>query len=223
MGSKEKGYQLGILGGMGPLATATLYTNIVKKTSAKCDQEHIEMVILNKCSIPDRTRAILYNEESPLDKLNEGIEELITLGCKYFIMPCNTAHSFKSGFKNLDKITFIDMIDEAVSKLSKKEKDYIVLCTNGTREVNVYNAPFLKYPNADIQNKVMDIITKTKAGLDQYDALVSVIKDVSGNVLLACTELSIYFDRLKEEHFKYDVDDAMDILINKTIMLCKGK
>lgn len=216
----KKGYQLGILGGMGPLATATLFEKIVLRTKASCDQDHIQMVVLDKASIPDRTRAILYNEPSPLPKLNEGIEELISLDCKYFIMPCNTAHAFSKDFKNLDKIEFINMIEETKKKLSKSNQTFYVFCTDGTREVNVYDAPFLKYPDKDTQKKVMDIITRTKAGSDEFENLVKLIKEFNNNVLLACTELSIYFDKIYKmdrsgKEFKNIlIEDAMDILID---------
>lgn len=215
---KLSNYKVGILGGMGPLATVTLYERIVNRTKANFDQEHIEMVILNKCSIPDRTLALTKGQKDPLPYLNEGINELISLGCKYFVMPCNTAHAYKDRFNNLDKIIFIDMIEETKQYLSKLSKDIYVFCTNGTREVNIYNAPYLKYPNISLQDDIMDIITKTKAGINKIDDLVKLIKIVNKPVLLACTEFSIYYDRLKELK-DIEVYDAMEILVNKIIEL----
>ena len=111
-------------------------------------------------------------------------------------MPCNTAHAFSKDFKNLDKIEFINMIEETKKKLSKSNQTFYVFCTDGTREVNVYDAPYLKYPDKDTQKKVMDIITRTKAGSDEFENLVKLIKEFNNNVLLACTELSIYFDKI---------------------------
>ena len=211
-------YKVGILGGMGPLATVTLYDRIVQRTKASCDQEHIEMVVLNKCSIPDRTKALTENGIDPLPYLNEGIDDLIKLGCKYFIMPCNTAHAFKKGFKNLDKISFIDMIDETINYLSKLKKDVYAFCTNGTRKVNVYNASFLKYPDIIYQDKIMNVVTNTKAGMDEFDNLLKLIRLVNKPVLLACTEFSIYYDRLKKID-DIEVYDAMEILVNKVLTL----
>lgn len=49
---------LGVIGGMGPLATQVFYKRIIDRTEAACDQEHIDMIILNHASMPDRTAAI---------------------------------------------------------------------------------------------------------------------------------------------------------------------
>ncbi len=215
---EKVGYKLGILGGMGPAATSKLFQRIIDKTTASSDQEHIEMVILNKCSIPDRTKALLNHEESPIDKINEGIEELIKLNCEYFIIPCNTAHAYKKEFKNLDKIKFIDMIDNSIDYVHNLQEEAVVLCTNGTRKVNVYNDPLLTYPDDKTQDKVMEIVTNIKAGLDQREELNKIIKDLDKNVLLACTELSIYYGNLNSNHY---ILDSMELLIDKIIEICK--
>lgn len=53
------GKKLGIIGGMGPLATVKLFEMIVLMTRAKSDQEHIHILVDNNTSIPDRTDYIL--------------------------------------------------------------------------------------------------------------------------------------------------------------------
>lgn len=219
------GYSLGILGGMGPLATSTLYQRIISKTKVSCDQEHIEMVVLNKCSIPDRTKALLDNGENPIPKINEGINELISLGCRYFIIPCNTAHCFKKSFNNLDKITFIDMISETQKLLKGLEKKILVLCTDGTKKLDIYgNGLNVFYPESYFQAIIMNIITKTKAGEDAYFLLKKVILDFNNSpLLLACTELSIYYERLKKDSDLSNVViyDALEILAQRAIEECQ--
>lgn len=214
-------YKLGILGGMGPLATAKLFERIVKFTDAKCDQEHLEMVILNKSSIPDRTKAIFDNGLDPVFKINEGIDELINNNCEYFIIPCNTAHYFKERFNLQNKIIFIDMIDETLEYIKNNypNKKICLLGTTGTVKSNVYHADNISYPNEAFQGKIMDIIYKTKAGFNMLPLLQSIIDDKSYDIyLLACTELSIYSDSLKGSFL-----DAMDILVCATLKKCNVK
>jgi len=216
-------YKLGILGGMGPLATVKMYERIVNKTKAQFDQDHIEMVILNKCSIPDRTLALTQNGEDPLSYLNEGIEELIKMGCEYFAMPCNTAHAYAGRLQNLDKIKMINMIEETNKYFEKNQKKVVVFCTNGTREVNVYQGPNFRYPDMKYQNAIMQIVTDTKSGKDCLEDLLKKIIEVNQPVLLAWTEFSIYYDRLKEleeELVGIEVYDAMEILIDAIIDKC---
>ena len=227
---EKKQYKLGILGGMGPEATSILFSKLVENVDAKNDQEHIECVVLNKCSIPDRTEALVNNGADPLPKLNEGINELIKLDCEYFLMPCNTAHSFKDGFENLDKIKFIDMVDTAknyVSDFCKDSGEEVTLfCTKGTTKADIYNSEYIAYPSEDVQNEVMDIITSVKSGNDESENLKELVIRENKPVMFACTELSIYYEELNQ-YFKENpignvtLFDTMDILINRAIELCK--
>ena len=213
-------YKLGILGGMGPEATCDLYKRIIKHTKSNCDQDHINAVILNKCDIPDRTKYLMDGIESPVDALNEGIEELIKLGCDYFIMPCNTAHAFVDQFKNLDKIKFINMIDCVKEEIRNKynDKKICVLCTKGTKLSKLYDGNLMYYPNN--QERIMNVVNNTKAGIDDTFNLQSVVDEESKNYdvfLLACTEISTYKDKIKTDKI---IIDAVDILVKNAILAC---
>ena len=213
-------YNLGILGGMGPSATASLYQRIIDHTVASCDQDHIKMVILNNCDTPDRTLALTKNGEDPLSYLNEGIKTLVSLGCEYFVIPCNTAHAFSNDFIMQDKIKFISMIEEVKKKLALYQgKKVCVLCTNGTRNTHIYDSPNLdiNYPNK--QDMVMRVVTNTKAGLDELEEMQKVIDEEKDYdiFLLACTELSLYKERLKTSRI---IIDAMDVLVESIIKAC---
>lgn len=213
-------YKLGILGGMGPEATCDLYKRIIKHTKSNCDQDHINAVILNKCDIPDRTKYLTDGINNPINALNEGIEELIKLGCDYFIMPCNTAHAFVDQFKNLDKIKFINMIDCVKEEIRNKynNKKICVLCTNGTKSSKLYDGNLMYYPNN--QEKIMNVVNNTKAGIDDTFNLQSVVDEESKNYdvfLLACTEISTYKDRIKTDKI---IIDAVDILVKNAILAC---
>ncbi len=219
-------YKIGILGGMGPMATAKLYEMIINHTDAACDQDHIEMVILNNCSIPDRTAAILNNGDDPVDKINQGIKTLEQLKCEYFVIPCNTAHYFKNRFI-MNNIKMIDMIEEALRFIKDNyvNPKVCVLCTNGTKESHVYETDTLLkigYPSVLNQAKVMEVIYQTKAGFHKLDLLNEIIEKEKDNFdifLFACTELSIYYDNY---HQNEDILDAMDIL-SKKVVIKSGK
>ena len=218
-------YKLGILGGMGPAATCDIYQRIINHTEAKCDQDHIKMVILNNSDIPDRTKALLENGLNPLPFINEGIKDLINLGCKYYIIPCNTAHAYADKFIQDERIEFINMIKETEKELSLKysDKKICILCTNGTRYSKVYENNNLKISYPYDQDKVMSVVTNTKAGFDSYNAIQEVIKEEEDKYdvfLIACTELSLYKDRLKTTK---TIIDAVDILVKASIIKCGKK
>ena len=56
--------KLGVIGGMGPEATAFFYEEVIKHTDASRDQEHLDMVIISQASMPDRTHAILTGDDA---------------------------------------------------------------------------------------------------------------------------------------------------------------
>ncbi len=87
--------KLGIIGGLGPMATSYFMRRIIELTDARTDQENIEMIIYNCPSIPDRTGYILgRSSESPLPKIEEIAHELEHQNVDYIAMPCITAHYF---------------------------------------------------------------------------------------------------------------------------------
>lgn len=106
---------LGVLGGVGPLATIYFADLVVKMTDAKTDQEHISMVILNHGAIPDRTDYILdHSKPNPLPVMIADAKKLQAAGCDYIVIPCNTAHYFYDEIqKNVD-IPIINIIEETV-------------------------------------------------------------------------------------------------------------
>jgi len=84
--------RLGILGGMGPAATAEFYRRLVEQTSASCDQEHIPVVIWGDPTVPDRSTSLMNRDDLPWEKLKAGILGLKSAGCNRIVIPCNTAH-----------------------------------------------------------------------------------------------------------------------------------
>ena len=59
-------YKLGVIGGMGPLATVNFYEKIVLNTDAHKDNEHINLIVLNHSTMPDRTKCIIENRKTEL-------------------------------------------------------------------------------------------------------------------------------------------------------------
>jgi aspartate racemase len=213
--------KLGILGGMGPLATCRFYASIVEATPAKSDQEHIEMVILNACHIPDRTAAILRGGESPLPYLLEGCKNLECQGCDAIAIPCNTSHYYFEELQNGCKTEILNMIELTAEKLENiKTKKVYLMATEGTVKTGIYQKYFDKKnieiisPTADETAEMMKVIYEVKAGMDpDLGKLSEIAKKKNILAVLGCTE----FSALKFEGF--DCIDAMEVLKNKILEL----
>lgn len=131
---------IGILGGMGPLATADLFAKIVRMTRASCDNEHIRIYIDNNARIPDRTAAILRGGADPVPEMMESLRKLEACGADCIIMPCNTAHYFLPVLQEQTKIPFISMLDETARACAARYpgKRAGILATRGTLESGLY-------------------------------------------------------------------------------------
>mgnify|MGYP000860539593 FL=1 len=86
-------YKLGVIGGMGPLATVNFYERVVLNTEAKCDNEHIDMIVLNHSTMPDRTKCIIENRKTEfLESIKKDFAILENIGVEAVAIPCNTSH-----------------------------------------------------------------------------------------------------------------------------------
>ena len=196
---------IGIIGGMGPMATADLFTRIINLTDAKKDSEHIHIIIDNNTKIPDRTSAILNGTESPLPYLIESANKLKDAGADFLIIPCITSHGFYDELiKNID-IPVLNIVEETAKYLkSISVRKSVLLATDGTRSTGVFGKIFdkyeieLLYPCETAQRSLMDVIYKgVKAGELNFDTstvnneLIKLCAEGAQTVILGCTELPL--------------------------------
>ena len=66
---KKENKTIGIIGGMGPLATVDLFGKIVNLCDCKTDLEHPRVLIDSNTNGPDRSPAILRGGPSPLSDM----------------------------------------------------------------------------------------------------------------------------------------------------------
>jgi len=136
---------IGILGGMGPEATAYFYELIIKHTRAEKDQDHIKVVIFSNPEIPPRTDAILETGPSPTPLLVEGFRRLREAGSDFVVMPCVTAHHFVQEVRKQVDLPLISLLDESV-KWAKEEIPEIrkagLIASTGTIKSRLFHDAF---------------------------------------------------------------------------------
>ena len=203
---------IGILGGMGPLATADLFRKIVTMTKAGCDNDHIRIYIDDNASIPDRTAAILSGGKDPTPIMADSLKKLEACGADCIIMPCNTAHYFLPRLQTMTEVPFLSML-EATAKTCASTfpgKTAAILATKGTLATGLYEealkAQGVSYlvPNADEQDALMRVIyegVKADAAPEAYRAdMEGVMKTLAARgadyFILGCTELPVAADLL---------------------------
>ena len=211
MSTQEK-KTIGILGGMGPLATADLFQKIVLLTKADTDREHIRVYIDSNANSPDRTAAILSGGEDPVPEMASALRHLEACGADCIIMPCNTAHYFLPRLQAMTKIPFLSILTAAAEacKAQFPGKTVGILATRGTLAANLYQealaqagVPYL-VPDAPAQDALMRVIydgVKAGKGPDSYRAdFLTVLEQMSAGgaevFLLGCTELPLAAEAL---------------------------
>ena len=219
-------YKLGVIGGMGPLATVNFYQRVVLNTEAKCDNEHIDMIVLNHSTMPDRTKCIIENRKTEfLESIKKDFVILENIGVEAVAIPCNTSHYFYDEFKKLTDLKIINMIEETILEVKKSGvKKISVFGTLGTLNSKVYEKYAKEYElevkdvsEADKQ-AVMYIIYNIKEtnNLDnkQFTDILNRYCDDETVGIIACTELSLL--DIPED---INTVDALNVLVKRSIEL----
>ena len=198
---------LGIIGGMGPLATAELFYHIISLTDTDSDTGHIHILINNNPKIPDRTKAILEGHDLPYPSILETAQTLERMGADILLLPCNTSHVYYERLCGQLKVPVINMIEEAAKHICELDlKKVGLLATTGTIKAGLYEKELEKcgiatlLPTERGQAEVMSIIYNgVKAGAQQYDtaALCHELREMMNkgaqSFILGCTELPVAF------------------------------
>ena len=134
----------GIVGGLGPMATAYLLQLIIDMTDAKTDQEHLDAIIFNRPGVPDRTAYILdHTKPSPVPMMADMAQKLEALGVCAIGTPCVTAHSVHEELQGCVKVPFIHMVQETAAYLKaagfKKAGIIVWLIIVIFQDHNLYN------------------------------------------------------------------------------------
>ncbi|SFC69176.1 aspartate racemase [Alkalibacterium subtropicum] len=164
MKNKEK--VIGVLGGMGPEATASFYRKVIRETKVQKDQDHFRTIIDSNPKIPDRTEAILYDGPSPVSEMVRTAKNLQQAGATVAVMPCITAHYFYSAIQNEVSIPIHHVLKGLNAYINEDYPDVDkigVLSTSATKETGLFQQHLLNkeivYPNAfEQENKVMRAI-----------------------------------------------------------------
>jgi len=225
---------IGILGGMGPEATAYFFNLIIKKTAAAKDQDHIPILIFNNPKIPPRTDALLGKGPSPTRLLREGARRLERAGADFIVMPCITAHAFLSPLRRAVKIPVLDIPEETVAWAKKKIprlKRVGLVASTGTVRSGLFHDAFgragvdIVAPTNREQKKVMEAIFGRggiKAGVTEgrpKRLILSVAKKLirrgAGAIIAGCTEVPLV---LKDEDIPVPLIEPLRIAAEASII-----
>src|SRR3989338_3388913 len=229
--AKMKKYKtIGILGGMGPAATADLYDRIIsifqKKFNAKYDKDFPEIAIIS-LPIPDIVED-LENEKLTLEMLIDAATRLELVGCDFIAIPCNSAHVYIDEIRKSVKINVISIIEE-VAKFCKSQNmaNVGLLATEFTRMNRLYDNAICQLDMSIINlgDEQQLILTKliisilsgeiNQSNKDKLWSLINYLKDRKADaIILGCTELPLLIGR---EYYYIQLIDTTHILAESCV------
>lgn len=224
---------IGIMGGMGPLASVDLQKKIILNTKAMSDAEHLPVLCDCNTRIPDRTRAILAGGEDPLPEMIRSARRLEAAGADVLLIACNTAHYYLEALEKQVDIPFLSMIDAALQEVQRRgAKKISILSTTGSYEIGLYQkgcrARSIAFTDPEEEDKalLMKVIYGVKGGkmhegLEKMAAFLKKEREKGVELfILACTELPIYFS---VNTFDASVLDATLALAREAICFAGGE
>lgn len=203
---------LGVLGGMGPLATVDFMHKVLLATPVGRDQDHVPMVVSCIPQVPDRTAAFRGEGESPLDAMIDCGRRLLAAGAQLVLIPCNTAHLWYDDLESALQIPMLHIVDAAledVQGLPDETRSVGLLATDATIASGLYvdrsprwgrNIRWLLPTALEMSECVSPGIEAVKAGRLGVGASLlgqaaqALVRRGAGAIILGCTEIPLVLD-----------------------------
>ena len=225
--------RLGVLGGMGPAASAEFMVRLVAQTPAKRDQDHIPTILWSDNTVPDRSTSMRNGDNKPLPYLLSGIQGLVSSGCNLIVIPCNTAHLW---FKEMEKqaswhariVHIVDSVADALRDVNVIDSKIGVMGTQATVELGLYQYRLNKLGWDCIVPTKLEMDTLVQPAIDliksgdmsrAYDMFMVVIDSLIARgataVVLGCTEIPLAVNQNRRD--AVPLINSIDSLVKSAI------
>ena len=201
---------VGILGGMGPEATADLFAKIIAHTPAEAEAEHLHVIIDSNPGIPSRQRAVEGRGPSPLPMMRESGRLLERAGAELILLPCVTAHYFLPELRRALGVPVLSILEEtaaAVLRELPRVRKIGLLSTAATARSRLFHDAFsapgveILVPRSHDSERTCEIIERIKtlnAGQDRThlkEGLLPVARGLISRgaeaLVAGCTEIPL--------------------------------
>lgn len=228
---RKENFTIGVLGGMGTYATIEFFKQYAEVFSANKEWERPRIIIDNRCTMPSRVRAYLYNENKDqlINEMSESIRYLIRMGGEFvkIVLLCNTSYLFLEDI--YEKIPeaegkIINLIEETVIRVKEDNiKDIYILGSEGTIDSGIYTNKLEQYgincmtPCNNEYKKLRMCIEAIKQNCIE-DSVIDIFSEFiykHENILLGCTELPILYNYCNIADSNKKIYNPAKIVINR--------
>ena len=165
---------IGVIGGMGPLATTDFLNKVIEEAHAAVDEDHVPLLISCDPRIPPRPAAILAGGESPLPRLLEIRNWLLNAGATALVMPSNTAHYWYDELTADCPVPFLSIVESGcleALRLAGAGASVGVVGTRATLATGLFDRELERHglvastpTEAELQRSLLPAIAAVKAG-----------------------------------------------------------
>lgn len=218
-----KDFIIGVLGGMGTYATLHLFEQYAEVFPAEKEWERPRIIIDNRCTMPSRVRAFLFNEkvDQLIDEMSDSMKHLVDIGCHRILLACNTSHLFLPGvYAKVPDLEnkVIHIIKNCVDEISNNGvKKVYLLASEGTIDSQIYQNAFAKksiectVPDQAEFSLLRDCIEAVKQNkyTDNIREIFLDLVNRYNTCILGCTELPILYEKYKNEIISDNIYDPL--------------
>lgn len=230
---------IGIIGGMGSYATLDFFHRLLLAFPAEKEWDRPRIIIDNRCTMPSRVRAILYDERKTeiRESLAESTRNLLASGATLLILACNTSHFFLEDiYKEVPNSQgkFINIIGSLGKKLEENYKDesFMLLASEGTLDSGIYQKylqPYnirIKMPSKNVYSVLRGLIEDVKQDRineSTTEKFIKLVQDLGEKrIIIGCTEFPAILARCKDDNrlIGYEMFDPLQAAIDDLQKLC---
>lgn len=204
---------IGVLGGMGTYATVHFFQQYADIFEAEKEFDRPRIIIDNRCTMPSRVRAFLYNEkvDELVDEMTDSMQNLVDSRCTHIVLACNTSHLFLPEiYKKIPSLEnkVINIIKQCVSTIQNDGvKEVYLLGSEGTIDSCIYQNALEEcgikciVPKKDEYSLIRECIEAVKQNKYNESTKKFFVELVNryDTCILGCTELPILYDKYKSD------------------------
>jgi len=215
---------LGVIGGMGPGATADFFSKLLAATSATCDEDHIPLLVISDPRVPSRAAALFAHGPSPLPSLRAVRDKLLAAGATLLAMPCNTAHAWYEGLVADCPVPFVSIVEascDAAAASAAPGSRIGLVATRATLAAKIFEGPLqrrgylpLLPTEAELACAIVPSIEAVKAGRNEdaghllAPAVQALLDRGAAAVILGCTETPLALDSIGSPLRRHCIDST---------------
>jgi aspartate racemase len=213
---------LGVVGGLGPIASAEFLRTIYEHSPATEEQDMPAVLLVSNPAIPDRTAALARGARAVLRApLQATVEQLIAQQCTRIVICCVTMHAVIADLPVACRSRILSLIDVAIDEIRARGERQLLMCSQGTRDLGLFDAhpswprvaSLVVMPDRDDQASIHRMIHELKrtgdAGPHLEPAGLLLAKYGVRSLIAGCTEFHLLAKRARHANMPWRACDPL--------------